>query len=498
MQTVATLFLDETSEFSQKAEFVFVPNFENIFRFKQMPEGDNLMKTISKVLMCGVMLTASSAVTTNVYAQDACADVEAKQALYAKYTANYDKKTIEERKTAVEAGKEYIAKYGACKDDAEQVKYFKDNLPGIEAGIKKNEDDAVKAGGIAKKQELFTRFDTAVKGNKTDDVFSSGKEILTLEPDTSIGLDVTLVLASVGFDQASLKTPNNTYNNDAVNYAKSAIQKLEAGKTSENFGANQYQYKNKDFPDGKNNALGWMNYTVGYIMYNRQDKKKEALPFLYKSTQLNSATKNFPESYRQIGAWYLDEAIRIDAERTKMIETAGNKDTPETLALLATQKGYAERAIDAYARAYKISGANPQTAKEYKDALYTKLKELYVFRYDGKTDGIDAFVASVMNKPMPDPLSSVTPVTVTPAATTTTTSSTTEAVPASNTTAPAAATTPKSDTTTTVTAPANKASSTATAVKSTTNGTTATTTKATTPAGKTKGKKPVTKKKGTR
>ncbi len=61
MQTVATLFLDETSEFSKKAEFVFVPNFENIFRFKQMPEGDNLMKTISKVLMCGVMLTASSA-----------------------------------------------------------------------------------------------------------------------------------------------------------------------------------------------------------------------------------------------------------------------------------------------------------------------------------------------------------------------------------------------------------------------------------------------------
>jgi tetratricopeptide (TPR) repeat protein len=488
--------LDETSEFSQKAEFVFVPIVENILRFNQMLEGDILMKTISKVLMCGVMFTASSAVT-NVFAQDACADVEAKQALYAKYTANYDK-AIDLRKTAVEAGKEYIAKYGACKDDAEQVNYFKKAIPDLEASIKKAEQDAAKAGEAKATQALFTRFDTAVKGNKTDEVFASGKEILAKESDTPIGLDVTLVLASVGFDQASLKTPNNTYNNDAVNYAKTAIQKLEAGKTSENFGAIQYVYKNKDFPDGKNNALGWMNYTVGYIMYNRQNQKKEALPFLYKSTQLNSATKNFPESYRQIGAWYLDEAIRIDTDRTKKITEAGNKDTEETLALLATQKGYAERAIDAYARAYKIAGANPQTAKEYKDALFTKLKELYVFRYDGKTDGIDAFVASVMNKPMPDPLSSVTPVTVTPAATTTTTSSTTDSTTTPSTTVPAAATTPKSDTTTTVTAPANKASSTTTDVKSTTNGTTATTTKATTPVVKTKGKKPVTKKKGPR
>jgi hypothetical protein len=447
------------------------------------------MKTISKVLMCGVILTASSAVTTNVYAQDACADVDAKQALYKKYTDNFDK-AIELRKTAVEAGKEYMSKYGACKDDAEQVTYFKTAVPALEAGIKKAADDAANAAKGAATQALYTRFDTAVKGTKVDEIFASGKEVLAKESDTPTALDVTLVMASVGFDQASLKTPNNTYNNDAVNYAKTAIQKIESGKVSPNFGAYQYEYKNKEFADGKNNALGWMNYTVGYIMYNRQNQKKEALPYLYKSTQLNSATKNFPESYRQIGAWYLDEAIRIDTERTDKIKAAGNKDTEETLALLGTQKGYAERAIDAYARAYKIAGASPQTAKEYKDALYTKLKELYVFRYDGKTDGIDAFVAGVMSKPMPDPLSSVTPVTVTPAATTTTTTSTTETTPASDTTAPAA------------TAPVNKAASTTatstTTVKSTANGAATTATTKVTTVDKTKVKKPVTKKKGTR
>jgi len=463
------------------------------------------MKTISKVLMCGVMLTASSAVTTNVYAQDPCADVDAKTALYAKYTTNYEVitkgkpaiETITERKAAVEAGKEYMSKYGACKDDTAQIDYFKKAIPDLEKGIKDAEKAATDAAGAAAKDKLFKSFDTAVRGNKTDEVFSTGKEVLAQETNSPIGLDVTLVLASVGFDQASLKTPNNTFNNDAVNYAKAAIQKLEAGKTSENFGAYQYQYKNKEFADGKNNALGWMNYTVGYIMYNRQNQKKEALPYLYKSTQLNSATKNFPESYRQIGAWYLDDAIRIDTERTEKQKVAGNKDTEETLALLGTQKGLADRAIDAYARAYKIASASPQTAKEYKDALYTKLKELYAFRYDGKTDGIDAFVAGVMSKPMPDPTTTVTPVTVTPAVTTTTTGSASDST--TNPGAPAASTMPKASAATDA-APSSRASGTTT-VKSNNSSNVATATKAAangaTPAA-TKGKKPVTKKKGTR
>ncbi len=37
MRTIATFVLDETSEFSPKAEFRFVPNFENVLRFYKMP-----------------------------------------------------------------------------------------------------------------------------------------------------------------------------------------------------------------------------------------------------------------------------------------------------------------------------------------------------------------------------------------------------------------------------------------------------------------------------
>ena len=54
----------------------------------------------------------------------------------------------------------------------------------------------------------------------------------------------------------------------------------------------------------------------------------------------------------------LEEAIRIDGERDAKVKEAGNKDTEETLAMLGLQKGYADRAIDAYARAYKLAKAN--------------------------------------------------------------------------------------------------------------------------------------------
>jgi hypothetical protein len=200
-----------------------------------------------------------------------------------------------------------------------------------------------------------------------------------------------------------------------------------------------------------------MNYTVGFITYYRQGKdnpakKKEALPYFYKATQYNSLNKTNPFVYQTIGAWYLDEAIKIDTDRKAKITAAGDKDTDETLAMLANQKGYADRAIDAYARAYKFAKDDPKQKKEYTDNLYSRLKELYTFRYEGKIEGIDQFVATVQNKPMPDPTTAITPVKEeTPAATTTTSTTNNGTTPAAtaptkpattNTAKPAATTTP--------------------------------------------------------
>jgi len=211
-----------------------------------------------------------------------------------------------------------------------------------------------------------------------------------------------------------------------------------------------------------------MNFTIGYIKYYRDKDKKGALPYLYTASQTNSFVKNKPEIYVAIGQYYLDEVVRIEAQRTEIFKTSNNAETDETKTMLALQKGYADRGFDAYARAYKLVGTTP-AEKATRDSIYARLKAAYELR-NGNVTGLDAYISSVTARPMPNPTTEVMPIVDTPAAAPTTNSSTTTgAAPATNTAAVANPAAP------------------------TTNSTTATAKPAAAPA-----KKPAPKKKGTR
>ncbi len=401
------------------------------------------MKTIYRVLMLGLFTVALTAVTaTSLFAQDAaCADIEAKQAVYKKFTDNYASKDIPKMQIAIDAGNEYIEKYGNCPEDKEIVTYLNKSIPAIKAVI-----EAQKVKGVNEaRNALFTRFDTALKAKNTADIYSIGKEVLAKEPDF---VDVMIVLATAGYDQSAAKPPVDTYNNEAVNYARSSIQKIESGtkSTTGAYGVGTYSYKYGEFdtPEkAKSNALGWMNYIVGYIDFYRLGKKKEGLEYLYKASTANSATKSIPSLYQTIGSYYRDEVIRLGKEIVDKIEIAG-KETDETKAIFALEKGYADRAIDAYARAYKV--ADPKN-KAYKDEIYDTIKEIYKLRFEGKGEGVDAYMATLTSQPMPDPTTEVKPV-VEEGATTATTSGTTTPM-----TTPAGMTKPATKPATTTTKP---------------------------------------------
>ena len=110
-----------------------------------------------------------------------------------------------------------------------------------------------------------------------------------------------------------------------------------------------------------------------------------------------------------LGAWYVGEALKLNTAREEKIKAAGDVETDETKASLALVKGYTDRAMDAYARALKSAGGRDMP-KTYKDGLNNKLVDLFDSRYDGKHDGIEQLVAGVMNRPLPDPETPVTPV----------------------------------------------------------------------------------------
>lgn len=406
--------------------------------------GNILMKNIFRVAGFGLVAAAFMAVSaTSTFAQNPCDDaLEVKQVNYTifrdgrKETASKTP-SIPKAKAGIKGGEDWLAKYGACPDDKAVADFITAKLPELRAWVER--------------KEMYDAFNNAVKDPATVNpgvAFSSGKQIIGKDPDSS--LDVAIVLATIGYDNAVKNPPVNTYDNDAITFAKSAIQQIEGGKTSNSYGAYKYSFIIKDAKGNvdpvksKENALAYMNYTIATIMYYGQKNQKDALAYFYKASQSTADTKNKPGVYQAIGAWYLDELLKINKEREAKIAANENKDNDETLAMLGLVKGYADRAIDAYARASKLAESGTDAA--YKKSLNDKLQALYKIRFD-KTDGIAAYVSTVMSKPMPNPATPVEPIKEdTPATTPTTTSSTTTTNPSTtSTTKPA--TTPTNTTT---------------------------------------------------
>lgn len=448
------------------------------------------MKTFSKTLVLGVFL-AVLAVAAPTFAQgDVCADLEANQALYDVYISNY-KGALDQKKKAVKAGEEYVQKYSSCENYKAQVDYLNKAIPKLKEII----DKQVKADETAAR---YTRFDNDLKsinGNQgnVSGVFNVAREILVEEPEF---LDVILAVATVGFDQAAQTPPNNTYNEQTVKYAKSAISMLEANKESRTgkFGVLGYEYENKA------NALGWMHYIIGYISYYRdgtddlikdigsannqlrpletelktvrdklkkpefkddaatiareaaltvqinglkarieglnktlQAKREKALPTLFEAIQIGQETKENPFIYATIGDYYFDEILRLADQVIAINERNGGKESYDSEYKFAIQKGYADRAIDAYARSYKLATAAAAKAKTdaakakapdkaaaeaeavrtqaYAEVVYETLKKVYSFRFGVENAGsVDGYVSAVTARSMPNPMSDVQPV----------------------------------------------------------------------------------------
>ena len=203
--------------------------------------------------------------------------IKEKETLYKKFIDNYNGNFTQKR-LAIEAAKEYIKKYSGNAEDKEIIDYLIKVIPEIEKTIccVYPEPDTSR----------YYKFDNSLKNKKWNDLFDAGAEILKTEPEF---VDVTLVLASVGFDIA-VKESKREYLNQTLNYAEKSIYLLENDKASPtgNYGAFDYSYKTKEFPDGKANALGYMNYIIGYIKYFYLNQKDEAIPYFQKSLNYKS------------------------------------------------------------------------------------------------------------------------------------------------------------------------------------------------------------------
>lgn len=368
------------------------------------------MKTIFRTFSMGLFLALILALGAVAgVAQDPCIDIEGQNALYDKFLAAYNVKTLEGRKQWVELGKQYVEKYGNCTTN-ETVKtnsaYFNTQIPKWTKAI-------TDMGDKAAEDALIKRFDTALKAKNWDDVYAAGKEILTRYPEKYRTAEI--VLAAVGGEEAF--KANYKYGDDSMRYAKQSIADLEANKSFDLGGkpryglslANSYNFEFASRED----ALAWLNLYAGYVTSVSKKQKKEAIPFLYKASQLTSsdASKN-PVVYELIGSYYFDElnklveqikAAAADQKDTDTAEVAQQK-VDNIKKLVAQSNGTAERAMDAFSRAFTF--AKDATVKA---RMKKNVEDAYRLRF-GNTTAVDAWITKAVAKPFVNPTTPIAPI----------------------------------------------------------------------------------------
>jgi hypothetical protein len=389
------------------------------------------MKTIFRFLNTGVMTVAVLAVgAVTGFGQDACADVDGQNALYTKFTENFQKKTAAELKIAADAAKGFLEKYGDCPSVKEQADYMRPWGPKLDKSIE----------GLKKKEimdPLFARFDNAIKTDNAPELYAAGKEILTHDP---ANYNIIVPMGIVGWDLAAKN--NNAHAEDALRYSKMALDAIKNGtakaKPSGTYGALKYEFS-------KDQAINELTYAVGYLTYYYKKDKKGALPYYYELAQ-TGRYKDEPRIYLSIGNYYVDEAAPIIEEIAKLVQQlntttdeAGKADLEKQVkAKIGMFNGYAERAMDALGRAHQK--ATKPTDKTLKDSVYKQIQVLYGQRFPEKKDAPDTYISATIKNPMPNPTTPVAPVIDPEPATTTT--STSSAAPAATKPASAATTVP--------------------------------------------------------
>jgi hypothetical protein len=360
------------------------------------------------VAVLALPVAAKSLTTESVFVdQDQCSQ-EAKDAMY---TAFRDNRTTDQAK-AYDNAKKYLACPATEVTEAQQkiIDYLKKWSTAYEEGMQK----------IQVPDLLYNK-------KKYPEAYALGKQILAKDPEN---LKILIDLGANGYIIAPLKNPD--LSSAALEYARKALQLLDAGKTVEDWSPLA----------GKDTAIAYLNFTIGTLTLEKEPEN--ALKNLIKSAQFETPLKKSPFTYAYIAGAYETGAYAKQSEQYKSLY-GGKDETPESKLALANINQIVDRMIDGYARAVALAG-NDQTFAPQKPGWQESLSTWYKYRHQSDA-GMNEFVASVLSKPLPP---EPTPLTVlpTPAPASTPAGSTSGATSPSGTTASATAPQPTAPTAT--------------------------------------------------
>jgi hypothetical protein len=338
------------------------------------------MRNLIRLLTLAALATffALPALAQDAAAANPCEEA-ARGEMYTKYYELKGKKDAKgqpdaaAQKEAYGVGKDYLAKYASCTDTySKAVQKFVTQY-----------DEAVRKLDFPK---YLYGTDAAGTGRDLGKAFELGKEMLAANPN-DVGLLINLGYA--GYTAQSSKPSVTTYSADSLNYARKAIQMIEAGQSPTSW----TPFKTKE------ESLAYLNFAIGEYMI--KSEPAGAVPFYLKALAMDTPVKTTAGAYARLAAAY--QVGQYDPLQKEFTAKFGGKpETDESKFALNNLNQVMDRVIDAYARAVNLAGSDAKLAEDKKVWLET-LTGFYKFRNNDSTTGLDAFIASATSKPLPQP-----------------------------------------------------------------------------------------------
>ncbi|HXR99477.1 MAG TPA: hypothetical protein VN724_02875 [Pyrinomonadaceae bacterium] len=315
------------------------------------------MKSLRRLGLAIVLALSAVALGSSiVFAQET--DDPVKIEIYKRFVDN----RLPNPAAAYQAARDYVAKYNKDKDQ------YTDYLSKWMAAYERDE----------RKRNL----PIFINEKKFTEAYSTGAKILADEPNY---LRAQIDLGYAGYLAASAK--NEQFNSQALEYARAAIQAIEAGKTPNEWAP----FK------GKDDTLAYLNYAVGFLTL--KTSPDSAIDSLLKAAQFESDIKRTPSTY-----YFL--AVAYESGPYKTLSAAYQKDfadkpeTPASKAALEKLGVVMDRIVDAYARAIASAGTDPKTQQSRNEWL-AQMTTYYKFRHNNSDAGLTEFIAGALQKPLP-------------------------------------------------------------------------------------------------
>ena len=265
------------------------------------------------------------------------------------------------QQAAFDAGREYLSKYPADEYGARVRRW----VEAYERAARKLEF-----------QRLF-------KQQQYAEVYRVGRAVLADEPDhlkTIFGLAYAGYLAAGRGDESFAK--------DALAYARRAVALIESGAEPSDW---------QPFVD-KPDALGYLHFVIGELTF-KDDPAASARTFIV-ALGYETTLRRAPLVYSRLASAYVASSYE-PLSKDFAARYSGKEATDESRAALTKINGVVDQIIDAYARAVAYSGAEPKYA-DAKRRWSDELTRFYKFRHQDSTEGLDALVANVTSKPLPN------------------------------------------------------------------------------------------------